>query len=408
MIQQTKLFVFFLSENGNKSKQVLKEINLAIEFDIPILVFCTIKQCELSYALRYYLGDIHINFCDSFNDSDFQKTLDDIICMYNDTRMPYDIKTHSKRNLDNELNDKFHELFDDTRNLEPEDVIESEQKSVEQLLYEILYTNLEKDIIWNENDEEEYDESELADDFFDFDDENIEYVEGGHFSTTENSEVEQYGYEILFEIQEDTLKKVPYLVSLDCIQKKSRVRNIIRRTFFVDISRKISNLLLFVTNINDLQISYLNFGILNGNEISWTELGSVEWSHTKNEEKEEFIIDEQSDIILIDPTVPEPIKKHRKYNHTTGEYETTIDLYGTKKYIAFKFNRSIASSFEMGYAYYFGDFGLEKNNMKAARWFLQSDEPWAYFYLGQIFRFDSLLNDSELSDKYFALAKKWN
>lgn len=60
----------------------------------------------------------------------------------------------------------------------------------------------------------------------------------------------------------------------------------------------------------------------------------------------------------------------------------------------------------MGYTYYFGDFGLEKNNMKAARWFMQSDESWAYFYLGQIFELDPLLKDTERSKHYFNLAEE--
>ena len=36
LLENTELFVFFLSENSNNSKQVLREINLAIDFNIPI------------------------------------------------------------------------------------------------------------------------------------------------------------------------------------------------------------------------------------------------------------------------------------------------------------------------------------------------------------------------------------
>lgn len=399
LFQQTKLFVFFLSKNGNKSRQVLKEINLAIELDIPILVFCTIQHNELNKALRYYLGDIHINYCESFSDFNYQTILDDIIHMYHGVE-----KQPEKKNIDEELNNAFHEFFDTNHDAEPEDAIKSEEASVNQLLYDILWRNINEHSAWDENVEEELDESELEDDFLNLD--NMEFLEGMSFSITESSDVEQYGYEVLFEIQEDTLKKVPYLEPLDYIQKKSKIRNVVKRTFFVDFPRKIGNILLIVTNINDYQISYLNCGFLDREEVHWFKSCVCEWNYTKDEKKKEYTANEKSDIILIDPTNPQPIKRHRKYNHATGNYETIIDLYDTRSYVAFKFDDFTASPFEMGYAYYFGDFGLEKNNMKAARWFMQSDEPWAYFYLGQIFELDPLLKDTEMSKHYFDLAEK--
>lgn len=73
---------------------------------------------------------------------------------------------------------------------------------------------------------------------------------------------------------------------------------------------------MFVTNIKKYQISYLNIDVFDGDEVYMVSpcIFELEWSHTKDEEKKEYIANEKSDIVLIDPINPQPIKINGKYN----------------------------------------------------------------------------------------------
>ena len=83
-----------------------------------------------------------------------------------------------------------------------------------------------------------------------------------------------------------------------------------------------------------------------------------------------------------------------------------MELEKGETYLAMKIVSKEVDCFEFGYAYFFGCHGLKQNWMRAAEYFMQSDDPWAYFYLGQIFELDPLLKDTEMSKHYFDLAEK--
>lgn len=124
---------------------------------------------------------------------------------------------------------------------------------------------------------------------------------------------------------------------------------------------------------------------------------------TLHSEKVIFDADEYSNNVVVNPITGCPIeKKFSSDGKYTMEFERGA-VYMALKIISEEVN---ADCFEIGYGYFFGCNGLKQNWMRAAEYFMQSDDPWAYFYLGQIFELDPLLKDTEMSKYYFNLAEE--
>lgn len=129
LINKTTLFVFILSENSNQSKQVLKEINIAVNYDIPMLILSIQQVKKLNLSLTYYLTNLHMYECFAAHGSlaiadmaniVLQKINNANVALHENrneyaelsTKNVHNIKRIIPINIDNELNVKFKELLD--------------------------------------------------------------------------------------------------------------------------------------------------------------------------------------------------------------------------------------------------------------------------------------------------------
>lgn len=64
LLERTGLFVFLLSENSNKyPRQVIQEVNIAVNNNIPLVVFNIDNTSEMNRAFIYYFSAINICTC---------------------------------------------------------------------------------------------------------------------------------------------------------------------------------------------------------------------------------------------------------------------------------------------------------------------------------------------------------
>ena len=118
LISGTWLFVLILSENSNQSKQVLKEINIAINYDIPMLIISIehIKKLNLSFV--YYLSNLHIYECYAEQESSALERMVDLV-LRKKKRLNSNEQCQShpnakpviQVNIESELVEKFNHLF---------------------------------------------------------------------------------------------------------------------------------------------------------------------------------------------------------------------------------------------------------------------------------------------------------
>lgn len=115
--------------------------------------------------------------------------------------------------------------------------------------------------------------------------------------------------------------------------------------------------------------------------------------------------------LVIDLIDKKAVLRKIFYDSHEKMWKADIKLEPKKAYLALQIlyedepNRP-ASYFDIGMGYYWGIYGLYKNNYKAAKWFEESGTPKSFFYLANIYYFDSLLADIKESFKYMTLAAK--
>ena len=407
LFEDTGLFVFFLSENSNNSKQVVREINLAINLEIPILVFSSIDQELQNLALKYYLSTIQHCRLEAFNNAYMLEVINKIQNAVDASKATgkYGKNNNSQQNIDHMLDEKISAIMEarDKSDNENNCISVSRQKLINIMAKNIF---LPCDTVMGEDfTEEDRKELKIAEDLWDDNCSNQYSTHGKHFSVNTRAGAEMYVYEILYKIDVKSLQKWFYIERLPYAEDVLEDMDGIQRTFFVDNPKAKGNYLLFLTFVNDKCICFKQEYFLTEDNLRC--LQNRAEVHTYNEptshsEKVIFDADEYSNNVLVNPITGCPIEK--KFS-SDGKY--TMELERGAVYMAMKIISEVkVDCFEIGYGYFFGCNGLKQNWMKAAECFMQSDDPWAFFYLGQIFELDPLLKDTEMSKHYFDLAEE--
>lgn len=422
LIENTRIFVFLLSENSNKSKQVLKEINLAISFDIPMLVI-KLGDVRLNSALLYYLSDIHIYSCSS--DNVCQEIADLIV---RKEQFVYEKNKKKQKvlniNILGCLKNKFSEMYGDD--------IWKKQNPIEKMLFDIIGKNLLSVMLLDTD--EDYCDVDLEDTFYnpeknneDFSDKiERKYVgewldpqhgysgdEGKYFSFTDDEETVTLAYIVNKRINADTQEWWLEPEFLFYSERKEKGKTV--RTYWVDNPSSEGNLLILLSFVNNKDVVVINQGFLSGEDIRIGNnpmIVDMKKSQKKFEGEgtvKKFLTDYECGIVIVDPEEYEPIEIQREYNEEKDMYVTYIELETDKTYFTFELSGvnsdtkgklPKASDFMMGYNYYIGQYGLPQNWLMAAKYLMKSDDINASYYLGMIFLKDKQLHNEDLAKKY--------
>lgn len=417
LLDNTQLFVFFLSENSNQSKQVLKEINIAVEYGIPIVIINRIDENNWNRSLKYYLGDLHWYRCAGDSDEqELSRIKELIISKFSMTdKAPEKFKTQNLLNIDEELEQTFKRSFSAEKDETEEQP--SQEKQIKNklltLLGKNLYIRMKTDDDFDPFSEDSADETEdsehaqfttdhdmeLQDPFHDHDEK--------YFSLTDRAK-DTLIYAVKTQIDETTYEKYFKAELLDYIDDEDDESV---RTYFLDPLASDGQAVAMITFLDEKELVSVNMGLIYHDELRMSlqpQLMPVK-KNSGSTEKKKYLARSDSSFIILDMDTHLPVERITEYNNELEKYETYINLRPDCSYFSFNITSgedtsSIASPFEIGFGYYIGTHGLKQNWLLAAQWFMQCDVPEAYYYLGYIFSKDDLLHDDDLASEYLQKA----
>ena len=434
LINDTLLFVFILSENSNKSNQVLKEINIALNHNITMLAITIENVKKLNLSLEYYLTNIHTCFC---TDDDKEKNVAAMTAIvmksYNralggSNAASADSSTKkriSETDMGKYLSEKFDELFGTDEDTDTE----GKDSPIRKKLYGIIWNNLITgrdepiDLGLDEDEEENKDEEDEAVTEYDEFDPFCTRGSPKYFTLIEKQDCFTMIYQVNKMIHPNTHKKYFRAVCLDDMTKKLD-DGTIEHTFFLDEPSIEGNPLVVIAIDETKGLIFFSTGFIDNENIGISNNPTVMEMKSAVKDSAQIIQFVYSSmdptICILDTLEKKPVYPYTKYNEDTEEEETHIDLKSGRRYLAFKIsarkrltfniplddqnNGATAPKYYVGYGHYKGEYGLKKNWLLAAEQFMQSNDPRAYYYLGVIFLKDPLLYDKELAREYIEKA----
>lgn len=356
--------------------------------------------------MKYYLSTIQHCKLESFDDSYMLEVIDKIqsAMSINKNAIEYSENNNSQQNIDRLLDERLGAIMEtnDKSDIENNGISVARQKLVNIIAKNIF---LPCDTVMGEDfTDEDREELKIAGDLWDDNCSNQYSTHGKHFSVNTRDEAEMCVYEILYKIDESSLHKWFYIERLPYAEDALEDMDVIQRTFFVDNPKAKGNFLLILTFVDEKCMCFKDEYILVNDELQCFQRKAVYQygEPIQNSEKLCFSADEHSNNIILNPLTRCVVEKV-----FSSDGQCTMEIEKGAVYLAMKvISEEMADCFEIGYGYFFGCNGLKQNWMRAAEYFMQSDDPWAYFYLGQIFELDPLLKDTEMSRHYFDLAEE--
>lgn len=113
------------------------------------------------------------------------------------------------------------------------------------------------------------------------------------------------------------------------------------------------------------------------------------------------------DLIMIDPVNSETIPRNEYYDDIQKRWRVNFKVLNNKSYLAMKVlpeSELRPEEFDVGYGYFWGDYFLPRDIMKAIMWFERSEDPRAINYLANILLKDDLLKDVKEGIRYLEKA----
>lgn len=407
LINDTSLFVFILSENSNKSGQVLKEINIALNYDVPLIAISIQKVKKINLSLVYYLSNLHILECfTQDNDTAINYMADIVAKRYNDrsVKSKGSLKTRKEVDFDKELEYHFNQLFNQDESAKTE-----KKKNVSEIrnrLYNIIGENTvtswakaykeqnEKDTVIQQNIYDDFDPFHIS-------------LAPCYFTLQENPGQFTLVYQINRMIHPDTHKVYYRAVYLEDAPEYKNDGTILH-TYFAEKRTYDGNHLVIVTLDDKNNLILINNGFLDYDQVKISKKPTIiqrqELLSKTSEAISQYYSSMDTPYCIIDQITKKPVSPYLVYNEEKGSSETCLDLVSNHRYLAFtvhaKNGENTADNYDIGYGHYKGLYGLERNWLLAAEYFMQSEKPQAYYYLGVIFLKDPLLHSEKLADEY--------
>ena len=416
LIHETMLFVFLLSTQSNASRQVLKEINIALNYNIPMVILSIEHVPKLNLSLVYYLSNLHIYNCDNQETSEGISSMAGIVQRRADqVRSAGDLETKAmdpsperkekpiqRANVTRELEAAFRERQGEDPPL---------PQPNKARLYQIMASNLVR--FWDEEPPEEPDqEKDLAPrESEDQMDPFHSSLLGKSFSLPGRKEEQTLAFLVSIQIDPQTKTK-QYRTELDR-QTESREDGTILQTFTVTRDTRVSCPVLLFTFLNDRNGVMSDMAFLDAETLQIAKCPQfMPFSEFPQPEPGKKAVSYRADrdtaVIIVDPETLQAVHSHQVRNEETGQEETVMDLIPGRRYFSFlcgpKGEPEEATAGMIGYGYYMGEYGLKRNWLEAADWLMQADDPESSYYLGYIFTHDPLLQDMDMAREYLTKA----
>ena len=394
-LRQASICIFLFSKNSNQSKQVAKEIQIAIDNEVVIIPI-RLDNVEMNDVLTYYLATMH--WLLEYD----EKTLLDRVekALLN----PEVEVVSDKQNVDLSLQEKFSEYFPaDNKSsiLEENPIQERMKKRISKKHMAKLIDNLAEIEEIQDSTQAENEQSDLQN-------------RGKHFSLVDNEGQVTIAFEVISVLDES--KKVfvrSYLEELDYIEE-SLSDGRTKRTFYIDYSYyygiPICTKMVLLTFCSKEHCIFINNGYCEDDEVCFTKDPQVEFwdSDKKTIPNCNYVIDEKnayveygantdSDILIIDLETFEVIKRKKQFDSVKSDWKTTIKLDIDKPYFVVKLQNEESTTdnitFALGYLY--GLWGLPHNILKAIDLLEEHGSAEAKYVLAKIFENDDMLKDND-------------
>ena len=400
-IEASRVMIFIFSENSNKSDQVLREIQLALENGLTVI---TLRISDLPYnrALNYYLSTLHWAQLPSLTDdavlAAFVQQIRGYLTGSSVDPTPgsaLQVAQKSTVNIDDSLEDLFREKFS------PEAKAQENKPQISpmrQKLINRIAANYGASLDAPEPDPLSAPAGDVEGLYFTYPE-----TEGTTFAFAVDDEFLLPDYERVFrafpckrseQTQEDGMRYASFSIPEEHIEDGEAA-------------------LILVTYLPERSVMLINMAMLSDGSVRIAKNpATMPAAQTPSEGSGQRLVQykasRDSTTIVMDLDTMQPVERYRAYDSGSGEWSYYMDLYSGKKYFTFQLtNRSPgekAKPYEIGKAYYLGTKGLPKNSMEAAEWLDQSGSADGYRLLAEIFRTDPLLASEEDAAYYEQMA----
>lgn len=396
-LRNARVCIFLFSENSNQSKQVAKEIQIAIDNEV-IIIPIRVDDAKMNDVLTYYLATMHwvLNF-------------DEGILL---ERVNQALKNHGassnlcKQNIDETLRAKIAEHFGDKVD-DNEDANDSQTNRLKTRIAKKYIDRLINNLV--EIAPEKEDNSSKEETTFDSED------EGKHFSIVDNEDQVTLAFAVypLLDIERRVFKK-SYLEELPYVTTPIE-NGRTKKTFYINYHRyygiPITTRMALITFCKNKHCLLINNGVCEGDKVYLSKKPQVEfWDAADaatmpqcNYKVEsdglivQFDADAKSDIVIIDLENICVMKRKRQYDAISNQVIASINLEVDKPYFVVKTesDEENVDDITIALGYLHGLWGLQHNVLKAVEMLEDNDSARAHFILAKIFKNDELLSDRD-------------
>lgn len=190
-------------------------------------------------------------------------------------------------------------------------------------------------------------------------------------------------------------------------------------TFFCENCEPGGNPLVVLTFLPDRGLVMVNMGFLDFDVMKLSKkpmfLHYQQAPSGENQEDLRMELNPDGRNIVLDPATTEELPRQKYFDPKQNRWIHYVDLKQKQIYFAFNIRKhqdpDQPLSRDDGYpdasiakGYYFGCYGLKKNNLEAAVWFEKAATAESWYYLGRIFTEDPLLASPEDAAYWFRKA----
>lgn len=393
-LRQASICIFLFSKNSNESKQVAREIQIAIDNEVVIIPI-RVDNVEMNDVLTYYLATMH--WILEYD----EKTLLDRV----EKALLEPETTHLRQNVDESLQEKFAKYFptdNDSPVFEKNPGKERMKKRISQKHIDRLIDNLS--------------ESEGIQDSTQLENEKCDSRNlGRHFSLVDSEGQVTIAFEVISILDESKKMFVrSYLEELGYTDE-SLSDGRTKRTFYIDYSyyygMPICTKIALITFCPKEQYLLINNAVCEGDKVYITKNPQVTfWSDDSNTLTPDcnYVIDgttayieydasDKSDIIIISLETFDVTKRKKQFDSSLGVWKTSIKLNVEKPYFVIKTQDAevIADELNPALGYLHGLWGLPHNILKAIDLLEENSSAKAKFVLAKIFENDDMLKDKD-------------
>lgn len=393
-LRQASICIFLFSKNSNQSKQVAKEIQIAIDNEVVIIPI-RVDNVEMNDVLTYYLATMH--WLLEYD----EKTLLDRV----EKALLTPETEQDRQNVDTLLHKKINEYFP----VDKTSSVLKETSGQERMKKRISKKHMDK-LIDNLAEIEEIQDSTQPENEK-CDSRNL----GKYFSLVDSEGQVTIAFKVISVLDES--KKVfvrSYLEELDYTDE-SLSDGRTKRTFFIDYSyyygMPICTKIALITFCPKGQYLLINNAVCEGDKVYITKNPQVTfWSDDSNTLTPDcnYVIDgttahieydasDKSDIIIISLETFDVIKRQKQFYSSLGVWKTSIKLNVEKPYFVIKTQDAevVADELNPALGYLHGLWGLPHNILKAIDLLEENSSAKAKYVLAKIFENDDMLKDND-------------